>query len=70
MSLGATMSAPAFASDAAVAVRGVLAEADIGHHYQRIELSILLEGAQCRLHDAVFGPRARGLLVLLGRKTE
>src|ERR1700730_2216096 len=49
----------------AVAVRHVLAPADVGNLNQRIELTIFLQLAQGRLDDAVVGPCSGGLLVLL-----
>ncbi len=96
MSLGATMSAPAAASeacglreerecgvvldgvvvaglasdDAAVAVRGVLAEADVGDEHERFCGGGLLEGAQAALHDAVVDPGAGAVLVFFGGKAE
>ena len=54
--------------DAAVAVRGVLAEADVGDEH---ELGLLgPERAQGPLDDPVVGPGARALLVLLLRDPE
>ena len=58
----------AVAQDAAVAVRGVLAEADVG---DQDELRLLApQRAECALDDPVVLPRARALLVLLLRDAE
>ena len=56
--------------DAAVAVGRVLAQADVGDHGQGCQCAIRLECAQSGLHDSVFFPGTRGLLILLRRKAK
>ena len=51
-----------------MAVRGVLAETDVGDQQQL--LGRRLKGAQGLLHDAIFRPCAAGFLVLDGGKPE
>jgi hypothetical protein len=71
MSDGATMSAPAAAwdtADAAVAVIGVLAEADVGHHEHVVHLA--LDRANRRLHRRFRIVRERADVVLGVREAE
>ena len=56
--------------DAAVAVAGVLAQADVGDEDQLFRGARLLERAQRLLHDAVFVPGAGGLFVFAFRQAE
>jgi hypothetical protein len=53
-----------FRDDAAVAVAGVFAQADVGDEDEFLRGRGLLDGAQSLLHDAVFIPCAGALLVL------
>ena len=59
-----------FVDDAAVAVRGVLAEADVGDEDEGVEGAGGLEGAQTLLDDAVGRVGAGGLLVLFCGQTK
>ncbi len=56
--------------DAAVAVAGVFAEADVGDEHELLRSGGLPDGAQTLLHDSVFVPGARGLLVFGVGQTE
>ncbi len=58
------------ADDAAVAVRGVFAQANVGDQDQVIEAVIGFEGANSPLHDAVLRPCAAALLVLFRRQAK
>ncbi len=62
-SLSTSKPSPAFDDDAAVAVAGVLAEADVGDEDELLRGCGLLERAQGLLHDAVVFPCAGALLV-------
>jgi hypothetical protein len=62
--------ATVFFYDAAVAVRGVLAEADVGNDQQLFSCGRLLERAQPALDDAVLIPCSCGLLVFGRGKAE
>ena len=53
-----------------MAVRGVLAEADVGDEHERFRGGGLLERAQAALHDAVVDPGAGAVLVFFGGKAE
>ena len=53
-----------------MAVRGVLAEADVGDEHERLCGGALLERAQAALHDAVVDPGAGAVLVFFGGKAE
>ena len=61
---------PSFFYDAAVAVRGVFAEADIGDEDQFLRGGGLLESAQTTLDDAVVVPCTAGLFVFGFGKAE
>jgi len=61
---------PSFDHDAAVAMAGVLTEADVGDKDELFGCGGLFERAQALLHNAVFVPRAGCLFILCIREAK